>query len=90
MNISVYRYSEPRSNRLDDTGHFHFRDLEVTRGQIFLRFWKSDINLPIVFHSRPNHMLISHHQEDIGDFYIRDLEMTPKGQSRSKVKMHSY
>ncbi len=25
-------------------------------------------------------MLISHHQEDIGDFHIRDLEITPKGQ----------
>jgi len=81
----------PRSNRLDGTGHFHFRDLEVvkvTRGQFFCGFWKPDINFPLVFHS--NHMLISHHQEDIGDFYIRDLEMTPKGQSRSKVKMHFY
>ncbi len=25
-----------------------------------------------------NHMLISHHQENIVDFHIRDLEMTPK------------
>ena len=25
-----------------------------------------------------NHMLISLHQEDIGDFHIRDLEMTIK------------
>ena len=49
--------------------------------------WKPDIDFPIVFH---NHMLISHHQEDIGDFHIRDLEMTPKGQSRSNVKMHFY
>jgi len=44
MNIFVYMHPGPRSNRLDDTGHFHFRD----------------------------------------------LEMTPKGQSRSKVKMHFY
>ena len=36
-----------------------------------------------------NHMLISHN-EDIGDFHIRYLEMTPKGQSRSKVKVHFY
>ena len=40
-----------------------------------------------MFHS--NHMLISHHQ-DIGDFHNRDLEMTHKGQSRSKVKIHFY
>jgi hypothetical protein len=44
--------------------------------------------LPIVSHS--NHMLISHHQEDIGDFHTRDLEMTPKGQFMSKVKVHFY
>ncbi len=29
-------------------------------------------------------MLISHHQEDIGDFHIRDVEMTHKVQSRSR------
>jgi len=33
---------------------------------------------------------ISHSEEDMGDFHIRDLEMTPKGQSRSKIKMHFY
>ena len=51
-------------------------------------FWKSDINFPIVFHS--NHMFISHHQEDISDSHIRDLEMTSKGQPMSKVKVHFY
>ncbi len=44
------------------------------------------MDFPIVFHS--NHMLISHHEEDIDDFHIHDLEMPPKDQSRSKVKMH--
>ena len=34
--------------------------------------------------------LISHHQEDIGDFHIRDLQMTPKGHLRSKVMMYFY
>ncbi len=28
VNIFVHRHPGPRSNRLDDTGHFHFRDLE--------------------------------------------------------------
>ncbi len=55
---------------------------------IFCGFWKSGIDFPLVFHS--NRMLTSHHQDDIGDFHIRDLEMTPKGQSRSKVKMHTF
>jgi hypothetical protein len=41
-----------------------------------------------VFYS--NHILISLHQEDIGDFHFRDLEMTPKGQSRSKVKVQFF
>ena len=93
MNIFVYRHPGPRSNRLDDTGHFHFRDLEMTASRssevnFFCGFWKADIDFPIVFHS--NHMLISHHEEVIGDFHIHDLEMTPEGQSRSKVKMHFY
>ncbi len=35
-------------------------------------------------------MSVSHHQEDVGDVHIRDLEMTHKDQSRSKVKMHFY
>ncbi len=30
VNMFVYRHPGPRSNRLDDTGHFHFRDLEIT------------------------------------------------------------
>jgi len=34
--------------------------------------------------------LFSHLLEDIGDFYIPDLEMTHNGQSRSKVKIHFY
>ena len=42
---------------------------------------ESPIDFPIVFQSNP--MLISHPEEDLGDFHIRDLEMTPKGQSRS-------
>ncbi len=89
LNIFVNMYPGPRSNRLDDTGHFHFRDLEMTFSKSSkVKFWKVDIDFPIVFHS--NHMLISHHQEDIGDFHIRDLEMTLKGQSMLKVKMHFY
>ena len=93
VNIFVYMHPGPKSNRLDDTGHFHFRDLEMassrsSKVKFVCRFWKADIDFPIVFHS--NHMLVSHRQEDIGDFHIRDLEMTPKGQSRSKVKMHFY
>ena len=92
VNISVWHLGHT-SNRQDDTGDFHFRDLEMTssrpsKGTFFCGFLKADIGFPIVFHS--NHMLISHHQEDIGDFHIHDLEMTPKGQSRSKVKMHFY
>ena len=89
VNIFVYWHPDPRSNRLDNTGHFHFRDLEITSSRSSkVKFWKADIDFPIVFHS--NHMLISHRQENIGDFHIRDFEMTPKGQSRSKVKMHFY
>jgi len=93
MNIFVHRHPGPRSNRLNDTGHFHFRDIEVTLSwssevKLYCGFWRSDLNFPIVFHS--NHMLISHHQEHIGNFHIRDFEMTPKGHSRSKVKMHFY
>ena len=30
-------------------------------------------------------MLISHRQEDIGDFNLSNLEMTPECRSRSKV-----
>ncbi len=30
VNIFVHRHPGPRSNRLDDMGHFHFRDLEMT------------------------------------------------------------
>ena len=30
VNIFVHRHPGPRSNRLDDTGHFHFRDLGMT------------------------------------------------------------
>ena len=85
----VHMHPGPRSNRLDDTGHIHIRDLEMSSEVKFVcGFWKSDINFPIVFLS--NHMLISHHQEDIGDFHIRDLEITPKDQPRSKIKMHFY
>ena len=40
-----------------------------------------DIDFSKVFHS--NHMPISHRQEDIGDFHIRDLEMTLQGCSKS-------
>ena len=29
-NIFVYYHPVPRSNRLDDTGHFHFCDVEMT------------------------------------------------------------
>ncbi len=92
-NIFVHKHPGPRNNRLDDTGHFRFRDLEMTPSRssdakFSCGFWKSDINFPIVFHS--NHMLISHPQEDIGDFHIRNLEMTHKGKSRSKVKKHFY
>ncbi len=94
-NIFVHRHPGPRSNRLDDMGHFDFRDLEMTpsrssKVKFFCVFWKSDINFPIVFHSTGNHMLILYQQDDIGDFQIRDLEMTLKGQSRSKVKIHFY
>ncbi len=86
-------HTGPRSNRLDDMDHFDFRDHEMTpprssKVKLVCGFWKPEMNFPIVFHS--NHMLISHRQEDIGDFHIRYLEMTPKGQSRSKVKMHVY
>ncbi len=71
-----------RSNRLDDTGHIYLRDLERSyEVKFFFGFWKTDINFPLMFHR--NHMLISHHQEDIGDFHTHDLVMTLKGQSRS-------
>ena len=80
-----YRHLQSTGNGLAAMNDFHFRDLEMTpsrssKVKFFCGFWKSDIDFQIVFHS--NHMLISHHQEDIGDFHIRDLEMTPKGQSR--------
>ncbi len=89
LNNFVHMHPGPRSNSSDDTGHIHFRDLERSSEVKFVcGFIKSDINLPIVFHS--NHMLISHRQEDIGDFHTRAIVMTPKGQSRSKVKMHFY
>ena len=32
-------------------------------------------------------MLISHHQEHIGEFHIRDLAITPEGQSRSNPRV---
>jgi hypothetical protein len=59
---------------------FNFRHLEITSSgsskvKFFCRFWKSDTDIPIVFHN--NHKLISQRQEDIGDFQIRDFEMTP-------------
>jgi len=81
LNIFVHRHPGPRSNHLDDTGHFHFRDLEMTSSRsskvkFFWRILKGRYRLPIVFHS--NHMLISHHEEDIGDFHFLDLEMTLK------------
>ena len=42
---------------------------------MFLRIVKVRyIDLPLVFHSK--RMLIPHQQENIGDFHIRDLEMT--------------
>ena len=58
--------------------YFHFRDPKVTssRSNFVCRFWKADMDFLIVFHS--NHMLILHYQDDIDDFHIRDLEMTPK------------
>ncbi len=54
-NIFVHRHPGPRSNRLDDTGHFHFRDLEMTPSRssevkFVCGFWKADIDFPIVFH----------------------------------------
>ncbi len=49
--------------------------VKVIRGQLCYGFWKSDIDFPYVFHI--NHMLISHQQEDIGDFHIRDLQNDP-------------
>ena len=33
---------------------------------------------------------ISHSEEGMDDFHIRDLEMIPKGQSKSKVKVYFY
>ena len=40
----VHRHTGPRSNRLDNTGHFHFRDLEMTSSRSskvnFLRILK--------------------------------------------------
>ncbi len=77
VNIFVYMHPGPRNNRLDDTGYIHFRDFDRSSEVNLFGFWKTDINFPIVFCS--NHMLISHHQEGIGDFHTRDLEMTPKG-----------
>ena len=57
VNIFVYRHPGPRSNRWDDTGHFHFRDLEMassrsSKVKLFCGFWKADIYFLIVSHSK--------------------------------------
>jgi len=62
MKIFVDRHPGPRSKRLDDTGHFHFRHLETTSSrsskvEFFCGFWKSNIDFPIVFHS--NHAYLA-------------------------------
>jgi hypothetical protein len=65
VNIFVYRHPGPRSYRWDDTGPFHFRDLEMTSSRSSkVKFvcgfwkWKADIDFPIVSHS--NHGSIKH------------------------------
>ena len=73
-NIFVHRHPGPRSNRLDDTGQFHYRDFEMAslrsfKVNCFCRVGKVDIDFPIVFDT--NHMLISHDEEDIGESDIR-------------------
>ena len=57
MNILVYRHSGPSSNRYDDTGHFHFRDFEMTPCQISLRILKVWDELPVSSPASTSHRL---------------------------------
>ena len=71
LNIFVHSHPGPRSNRLEDAGHFHFRDLEMassrsSKVKFVSRFWKADIDFPVVFHS--NHMHIMSHRFEAGAY----------------------
>ena len=94
VNISVYRHHGPGTTDRTIRPIFTFVTLTIEMASWrsfkvnFCGFWKSGIDFLLVFHS--NLMLISHHQEDICDFHIRDPYMSPKGQSRSKVNVHFY
>ncbi len=94
VNISVYRHHGPITTDRTIRPIFTFVTLTIemislrsSKVKFFCGFWKSGIDFPLVFHSNP--MLISHHQEDIGDCHIRD-QMTPEGHSRSKLMIHFY
>ncbi len=80
------------SNLLDDTGHFHFHDLEMTpkghsRSKVMTHVYQVGNGEYFVYrHPGPR----SNRLDYTGHLHFHDLEMTPKGQSRSKVKTHFY
>ncbi len=47
VNIFVLRYPGPRSNRLDDTSNFHFRDLEMIPSRSSVVKFFADSESPI-------------------------------------------
>ncbi len=77
LNICVHMHLGSRSNRLDDTRHFHFRDLEMTSSRsskvkFLCGFWKANIDFPIVSHS--NHGSTSHRLATIHDCNRRQTD----------------
>ncbi len=77
VNICVYMHLGHRSNRQNDTGHFHFRDLKMThkgqsRSKIKMTFinWAM-LNIFVLRHPGP----MSNGLDDTGHFHFCDLEM---------------
>ena len=88
VNCVVDRYPWPTSTRLHDTRDFHFCDLGIiysraAKVKAKCEFRSTGVMLILVL--LINHVSLSHCYEDIGDFRIHDLAMTPTGHSRSKV-----
>jgi len=55
VNIFVLRHSGPRSIRLDDMGHFEFRDLEMTQSRssevkLSMNNVNTNVNLMLILH----------------------------------------
>ena len=87
VNIFVHSHPVPRSNRSDDMGHFHFRDLEMTprgqsRSKVKMHFYQLGNDEHFCSYGHPGSR--RNRLDDTGHFHFRDLEMTSSRSSEVK------